>query len=86
MIHPGEKKKRINQFQLEAPFPVIVLTITPQLRHTIEYLGKDLFQKYHESEQAKGWKLHKNGYYINYLAKKLTAIFTEDLYFEGELE
>jgi hypothetical protein len=30
--------------------------------------------------------LHKNGYYINYLAKKLTAILTETIYFEGELE
>lgn len=74
------KRKRINQYELEAPFNIIVLTISPRLKHTISQIGKDIFQKYSDKE-GEGWRLHKNGFYINYLAKKLTAIITDNAYF-----
>jgi hypothetical protein len=44
-------------------------------------MGHDLFEKYYHESGTSGWKLHKNGYYINYLGKKLTAILTDTIYF-----
>ena len=85
IVNINGKRKRINQYELDAPFNIIVLTISPGLKHTISQIGKDIFQKYSDKE-GEGWRLHKNGFYINYLAKKLTAIFTDNIYFEGELE
>ena len=85
IVNTNGKRKRINQYELDAPFNIIVLTISPGLKHTISQIGKDIFQKYSDKE-GEGWRLHKNGFYINYLAKKLTAIFTDNIYFEGELE
>lgn len=85
VVNKDVKRKRINQYELDAPFNIIILTISPALRHTISQIGKDIFQKYSDKE-GEGWRLHKNGFYINYLAKKLTAIITDNIYFQGELE
>ncbi len=85
VIGAKERKKRINQFEIEAPYSIVALSVSKELRATINRIGRDIFAKYFEDTIKSGWKLHKNGYYINYLDKKLTAVFTEHSYFEGEL-
>lgn len=50
MVGKDGKRKRINQYELDAPFNIIVLTISPGLKHTISQIGKDIFQKYSDKE------------------------------------
>ena len=58
--------------------------MSPELKDTFQTLGKDVHDEYEQRElKEKEWKLHGNGYFINFEKGYKVCLINENMIYEG---
>ena len=58
--------------------------MSAELKDTFQTLGKDVHDEYEQRElKEKEWKLHGNGYFINFEKGYKVCLINEDMIYEG---